>query len=66
MFEKIKRLNLIDKMEKARDEGKIKYIGFSFHDTFPVLKDIVDYYDWDMGQIQYNIWTLEFKQQVMV
>lgn len=53
-FKKIKRLNLIDKMEKARDEGKIKHIGFSFHDIFPVLKQIVDYYNWDTGQIQYN------------
>ncbi|MHA2393474.1 MAG: aldo/keto reductase [Promethearchaeota archaeon] len=53
-FEKLKRLNLLKKMENARDEGKIKYIGFSFHDTYPVLKEIVDYYDWDIGQIQYN------------
>jgi predicted aldo/keto reductase-like oxidoreductase len=53
-FKKIKRLNLIDKMEKAKDEGKIRHIGFSFHDIFPVLKQIVDYYSWDLGQIQYN------------
>jgi predicted aldo/keto reductase-like oxidoreductase len=53
-FKKIKRLNLIDKMEKAKDEGKIRHISFSFHDIFPVLKQIVDYYSWDLGQIQYN------------
>ncbi|MGD9131542.1 MAG: aldo/keto reductase [Candidatus Bathyarchaeota archaeon] len=53
-FEKVKRLNLIDKMEKAKAEGKIRHIGFSFHDIFPVLKEIVDYYSWDIGQIQYN------------
>ena len=53
-FEKVKQLNLIDKMEKAKAEGKIRHIGFSFHDIFPVLKDIVDYYRWDVGQIQYN------------
>ena len=53
-FEKLKRLNLIDKMEKAKAEGKIRHIGFSFHDIFPVLKEIVDYYSWDIGQIQYN------------
>ena len=53
-FAKVKRFNLIDKMEKARAQGKIKYIGFSFHDTLPVFREIIDYYPWDMTQIQYN------------
>lgn len=53
-FEKLKKLKLIDKMLQAKSEGKIKYIGFSFHDTLPVFKEIVDFYDWDMVQIQYN------------
>lgn len=53
-LEKLKKFNLIDKMIKAREEGKIKYIGFSFHDTLPVFKEIVDFYNWDVIQIQYN------------
>ncbi len=53
-LEKVKRLGLIDKMEKAKEEGLINHIGFSFHDTLPVFKEIIDYYDWDMAQIQYN------------
>jgi hypothetical protein len=53
-FEKVKRLGLIEKMEEAKRQGRIRHIGFSFHDTLPVFKEIVDYYDWDMTQIQYN------------
>lgn len=53
-FEKMKRLNLLSHMEKAREKGKLLHIGFSFHDTLPVFKEIVDYYKWDMAQIQYN------------
>lgn len=53
-FDKLKRLGLIEKMEKAQKQGRIGHIGFSFHDTYPVFKEIVDYYDWDMTQIQYN------------
>jgi len=53
-FEKMKRLNLLSHMEKAREKGKIRNIGFSFHDTLPVFKEIIDYYNWDMTQIQYN------------
>jgi hypothetical protein len=53
-FEKVKRLGLIEKMEEAKRQGRIRHIGFSFHDTTPVFKEIIDYYDWDMAQIQYN------------
>jgi predicted aldo/keto reductase-like oxidoreductase len=53
-FEKIKELGLIEKMEEAKKKGLIRHIGFSFHDTYPVFKEIIDYYDWDIAQIQYN------------
>ncbi|HSR33416.1 MAG TPA: aldo/keto reductase, partial [Anaerolineae bacterium] len=53
-FEKVKRLGLLEKMEEAKRQGRIRHIGFSFHDTAPVFKEIVDYYDWDVAQIQYN------------
>lgn len=57
--EKIKKFDLVHKMEKAREDGKIKYIGFSFHDSFEVFQDIIDYYEWDFCQIQYNYIDLE-------
>jgi len=53
-FEKVKRLGLMEKMVEAQKQGRIHHIGFSFHDTLPVFKEIIDYYDWDMAQIQYN------------
>ncbi|MEI7815278.1 MAG: aldo/keto reductase, partial [Coriobacteriia bacterium] len=53
-FEKVQRLGFIDKMVEARDAGLIRHIDFSFHDTLPVFKSIVDAFDWDLCQIQYN------------
>mgnify|MGYP001101811116 FL=1 len=53
-FQRVKQLGLIAKMEEAQRQGRIRHIGFSFHDTFPVFKEIIDFYDWDMAQIQYN------------
>jgi predicted aldo/keto reductase-like oxidoreductase len=53
-FEKVKRLGLVDKLAEAKRQGLIRDTGFSFHDTLPVFRDVVDFYDWDVAQIQYN------------
>jgi len=53
-FGLVKRLGLIKKMEEAKANGKIKGIGFSFHDSFEVFKEIIDYYNWDIAQMQFN------------
>ena len=52
--ERVKKFNLTKKMEEAKAAGKIRYLGFSFHDSLDVFKEIVDYYHWDFCQIQYN------------
>ena len=46
--------DLLPKMENAKRRGLIRCIGFSFHDTLPVFKEIIDSYAWDMAQVQYN------------
>ena len=58
---KVVKFNLIDKMEKAREEGKIKYIGFSFHDSYDAFMHIIDSYDWDFCQIQMNYIDIEYQ-----
>lgn len=52
-LKKVKELDLINKMIEAKEKGLIKYIGFSFHDTLPVFKEILELYNWDICQIQY-------------
>jgi len=52
---RMRELNVFGWLEKAIADGKITHLGFSFHDEYEVLKDIVDAYDnWTLCQIQYN------------
>lgn len=53
-FEKCKKLNIFEWLEEKKDEGKIKYVGFSFHDEYDAFEEIIKSYDWDMCQIQLN------------
>lgn len=54
-WQKLKDLEVLKWAEKKMDEGKIEHIGFSFHDEYHVLKEIIDsYQDWSLCQILYN------------
>lgn len=54
MWDKIKGMNVLRFLDRAIEEGKIKYSGFSIHDNFDNFKEIVDSYDWSMCLIQLN------------
>ena len=53
-YKRLKENGLFDFIKKIKKEKLVRYVGFSFHDTFDVFKEIVDDYDWDFAQIQYN------------
>lgn len=52
---KMKSLDVLSWAERAMDSGRIRHLGFSFHDDLDVFKEIVNSYDnWTLCQIQYN------------
>jgi predicted aldo/keto reductase-like oxidoreductase len=52
---KVRDLGVLKWAERQQADGRIGYLGFSFHDNFDVFKEIIDAYDnWMLAQIQYN------------
>ena len=52
--------DVLRQMERAKKDGKIGHIGFSFHDDADAFTEIIDGYDkWDFCQIQYNYLDIE-------
>jgi predicted aldo/keto reductase-like oxidoreductase len=54
-WQDIKENKIIEEYEKFRAEGLIRAIGFSYHGKFPCFKEVLEFYDWDMCQIQQNL-----------
>ena len=58
-WENYKRTDVFKAIEKAKTDGKIKHIGFSFHDEYPVFETIIDEYPWDVCMLQLNYMDME-------
>lgn len=53
-WKKMVELGVVAFCEQLKEEGKIKYLGFSFHDDYKVFEEIITYRSWDFCQIQFN------------
>ncbi len=58
-WDKLLEIGILDYCEELKKQGKIKYLGFSFHDSYEVFEEILTYRAWDFCQIQYNYMDTE-------
>lgn len=58
-WESIKAMGACEFLDEMKRKGKIRYACFSFHDDYPVFEEILNAYDWDMCQIQFNYMDIE-------
>ena len=61
-YDQVQELKVIEQLERYREEGKIRNIGFSFHDDLPTFKKWVDLHNWDFCQIQLNYMDIKHQQ----
>lgn len=50
----LKKLGIEQWIAEAKSSGKIRNIGFSFHGNTDMFLQILNAYDWDFCQVQYN------------
>jgi len=53
-YDVLNKYDIYEVLNKKKQEGKIKYLGFSFHDTPELLEEVIKKYKWDFVQIQLN------------
>lgn len=53
-WERLEKLGIRDWIARKKQEGAIRQIGFSFHGNTEMFLKILNAYDWDFCQIQYN------------
>lgn len=58
-MEKVRRLHMLEFFTEQKRLGKIRKLGFSFHDTPEVFEQIMQSFDWDIVQIQLNYFDWE-------
>ena len=51
---RLQKLGIEQWIARQKEEGRIRYIGFSYHGDTEMFLKILEAYDWDFCQIQYN------------
>ena len=53
-WERLKKLGVPEFLEKMKADGRIGHIGFSWHGNLNSFRKVIDDYNWEFCQIQYN------------
>lgn len=53
-FREMADMGCISRLEQLKEEGRIRNLGFSFHDDYAAFETILNYREWDFCQIQLN------------
>lgn len=54
IWEKLVRMGILDWIREKKEKGQIRRIGFSYHGNSRNFMALIDAYDWEFCQVQYN------------
>ncbi len=60
-FDELVQQGILEWAEAKQKEGKITFLGFSFHDNYEAFEHIITYREWDFCQIQLNYMDTEIQ-----
>ena len=61
-WNKMQKMNILEWAERRMAAGQIAHLGFSFHDSITVFREIIDDYSgWTFCQIQYNFMDVNYQ-----
>ncbi len=60
-WDRMRALGVLEFLDDALADGRIRHAGFSFHDDFAAFVPIVDAYDWTFCQVQYNYMDVHYQ-----
>lgn len=58
-WDAMRKLGVMERLEQIKAEGRIRYLGFSFHDSYEAFEEIINAREWDFCQIQLNYMDVE-------
>ena len=53
-WERLKGLGILEWLEEKKQNGEIRQVGFSYHGNSDMFIQLLNAYDWEFCQIQYN------------
>jgi len=61
VWNKLEKFGIKQWIKDKKEKGIIKNIGFSFHGRYEEFENLIEAYDWDFCQIQYNYLDINYQ-----
>lgn len=56
-----RNMGILEFLAEAKKDGRVKHVGFSYHDNAELFEELLDVFDWSFVQIQYNYLDTDFQ-----